>query len=543
MKNFYNISYLPLLILFLFFTTKYEAVTWEIALRVTDGGIPSSEVVKVYKFNYATRNIELIRQGYTYSDFYFKASGKDCNGRFDIHSVNTDSVIFSAITSNMDILYIKIGSHGNQMLKLDYIGWPAAYGDITIEYPGYNILDNNSGYSTSMVTIDEKTITLKNDFGTDRTNPNVKGIIKLNNEVINNVGYAGINKTRISDTFPHTISGQDNQYVASYYRKWRYWNVGGSSISQQLTSPDNYSRTAVYAKKCNVTMQNDFGPSGNGGNIKFQSGTYGSPYQPAEILESDFYSIEAISHSFNSVNYTFSHWEFNSTNIGSQNPKTNFNVNVNGILKAKFIGKPVNNYRNQNFNGSTYNNPVRVNWNKHPLDNSAVTKYAVWRKVKPNPAQLVTTITADGSASYTFVDNAYFYSPVYDLLLSYDIRAYYEPSGTYSDPDFVSCFGTIGFKKMADYNAEIPLENNLFENYPNPFNPSTKIKFSIKEDSYVSLKVYDILGREIQTIVNENIPAGTYTFNFEAEGLPSGLYVYTLKTKNYFSSKKMLLTK
>ena len=97
----------------------------------------------------------------------------------------------------------------------------------------------------------------------------------------------------------------------------------------------------------------------------------------------------------------------------------------------------------------------------------------------------------------------------------------------------------------------IPKEFSLSQNYPNPFNPSTKIKFSIpsvtlrqaKSDNWVTLKVYDILGREIATLVDEEKPAGNYEIIFDGKDLPSGMYVYKLTSGNYTESKKMLLLK
>ncbi len=83
----------------------------------------------------------------------------------------------------------------------------------------------------------------------------------------------------------------------------------------------------------------------------------------------------------------------------------------------------------------------------------------------------------------------------------------------------------------------------LFDNYPNPFNPSTKIEYLIPESSFVTLKVYDVLGREAATLVNEIKPAGKYQINFDASDLSSGLYTYVLTSRNFFQSKKMLLLK
>ena len=83
----------------------------------------------------------------------------------------------------------------------------------------------------------------------------------------------------------------------------------------------------------------------------------------------------------------------------------------------------------------------------------------------------------------------------------------------------------------------------LEQNYPNPFNPETKIKYSIKEPSKVTLKVYDILGREIAILINDNKPSGTYELNWNAANLPSGCYFYKLTAGNYTAVKKMIYLK
>lgn len=84
---------------------------------------------------------------------------------------------------------------------------------------------------------------------------------------------------------------------------------------------------------------------------------------------------------------------------------------------------------------------------------------------------------------------------------------------------------------------------NLEQNYPNPFNPSTTIRFTIPERQLVTLKVYDMLGREITTLVNEVKDAGAHTIKYVAKDLPSGMYLYTITAGNYTSTKKMMLVK
>ena len=83
----------------------------------------------------------------------------------------------------------------------------------------------------------------------------------------------------------------------------------------------------------------------------------------------------------------------------------------------------------------------------------------------------------------------------------------------------------------------------LDQNYPNPFNPSTKISYSIKEEGLVTLKVYDVLGNEIATLVNENKPAANYEVQFNASQLPSGMYIYKIQAGSFSDVKKMILTK
>lgn len=100
------------------------------------------------------------------------------------------------------------------------------------------------------------------------------------------------------------------------------------------------------------------------------------------------------------------------------------------------------------------------------------------------------------------------------------------------------------------YDVTSTLENNtlhtdykLYQNYPNPFNPTTKIKYSIPQTSYVTIKVYDILGKEIETIVNEEKPIGNYEIEFDGSKLTSGVYFYKMKVGSFINTKKFILIK
>ena len=90
---------------------------------------------------------------------------------------------------------------------------------------------------------------------------------------------------------------------------------------------------------------------------------------------------------------------------------------------------------------------------------------------------------------------------------------------------------------------QIPNEYSLSQNYPNPFNPSTSIKFSILTSELVTLKVFDVLGNEVATLVNEEKPAGSYAVEFNASQLSSGVYFYKLEAGGFIETKKLTLIK
>ncbi|MGH7491811.1 MAG: T9SS type A sorting domain-containing protein [bacterium] len=89
----------------------------------------------------------------------------------------------------------------------------------------------------------------------------------------------------------------------------------------------------------------------------------------------------------------------------------------------------------------------------------------------------------------------------------------------------------------------IPITYSLLDNYPNPFNPETKISYEMAQDGFATVRVYDFLGREIMTLVDRYQTAGKYVVTFNAAELPSGMYVYQLTVNDFISTKKMLLLK
>jgi hypothetical protein len=96
---------------------------------------------------------------------------------------------------------------------------------------------------------------------------------------------------------------------------------------------------------------------------------------------------------------------------------------------------------------------------------------------------------------------------------------------------------------LTEIGNGVPESYSLEQNYPNPFNPSTKIRFNIPEAGQITLKVYNALGQEVASLVNEYKNAGSYEYNFDASGLNSGIYFYKINSNNYSATKKMILIK
>jgi hypothetical protein len=94
-----------------------------------------------------------------------------------------------------------------------------------------------------------------------------------------------------------------------------------------------------------------------------------------------------------------------------------------------------------------------------------------------------------------------------------------------------------------EYTEGIPENYDLFQNYPNPFNPTTNIKYDVPKASFVKIKIYDMQGKEIATLVNQDMEAGTYEAVFDASKLSSGIYFYKMETREFNKVMKMVLLK
>jgi len=126
------------------------------------------------------------------------------------------------------------------------------------------------------------------------------------------------------------------------------------------------------------------------------------------------------------------------------------------------------------------------------------------------------------------------------LQFSTNIEASYAVADIISDQPLLQ---KMAFEEMKFVGDRVVTENSLFQNYPNPFNPMTSINYQIPKDGKVNLKLYDILGNEVKTLVDEYKTTGRYTVEFDGNNLASGIYIYRIQAGEDTASRKMTLIK
>ncbi|MEW6653769.1 MAG: T9SS type A sorting domain-containing protein [Bacteroidota bacterium] len=218
-----------------------------------------------------------------------------------------------------------------------------------------------------------------------------------------------------------------------------------------------------------------------------------------------------------------------------------FNIYVNTAINAS-PSKP------QNFR-FTYSNPDHPSLAWDLNTEPDISSYNIYRSYDNTGWDLAGNVT---HPTNTFIDNAVsFTKPIWAKSVKYYLVAVDNTSLSSAPSNQVETTGIMNPQPKINTNdfanTKVSNENihnfDLYSNYPNPFNPSTKISYSLPDVSFVTLKVFDILGREIVTLVNEVKPSGKHEVEFDASELPSGTYVYKLTAGNYQTIRKMLLIK
>lgn len=311
-----------------------------------------------------------------------------------------------------------------------------------------------------------------------------------------------------------------------------------SGITQTPQMRDNYgSPLLITIPAYDVTLENKFVGLSNRGTMSVDGQATTLPVNTLRKYYGTNVELIAQNQTITGIEYTFSRWENNSTSY-----TRTLSVTTAVNPQAYFTGKPSIANRNQQIT-SSIGQLITLVWNANP--NQYVTEYRVYRKIGHNgtPSLLTTTSnTTFTDPDYTMTGNSE------DTYLMYDVRPYYSLEQTESNPYFQSAaFGRIELsysedKLIASIANEMPAEYSI-TNYPNPFNPTTTINYQLPENGFVTIKVYDLLGKEIASLVNENKSAGYYKVEFNASKLTSGVYIYTINANNFIQSKKILLMK
>ncbi|MGE5500060.1 MAG: T9SS type A sorting domain-containing protein [Syntrophothermus sp.] len=380
-------------------------------------------------------------------------------------------------------------------------------------------------------------------------------------EGIPNAGFASC----LKDINEGVTVSVDNQKIGSENYAWNESGVNRSTWKKKLDNsirlysiPDGGSRTCTYYVQsgdnraniisdlrliCNLCVQNNIHGNNNLGLVCINDVQQNSPYVFTAV-DGDQVKLTAVGEYIeNSMRYIFDHWENSSVSAERYiEPKSH------GTYTAFYKGIPVYTAASRNMNVTNYYHASPVlTWAEHP--NSLVNKYRIFRKVTKgknlDPGSMIAEVPR-GTLTYT--DYEYFNNgSQYQDMIFYTVDAYCATYNTSSEQSWMGMYFGIPAKRAdtSDISKNSVLKDplNSLTSYPNPFNPTAQINYSIREGGLVTLRVYDIIGNMIAELVNEYKPAGSYMVGFDGSNKPSGCYICTIKAGNYSASKKLLLVK
>lgn len=224
-------------------------------------------------------------------------------------------------------------------------------------------------------------------------------------------------------------------------------------------------------------------------------------------------------------------------------PRYLYASNATGIYRIDL--KP---FAPQNTSVVKFNNNPKITWNASLESDLQSTPYKVYRRVTDDLYQIVQDWTLIGTTSGTsFTDNTILVDPKpRDYYARYRVTAtdLNNSVSEYSNEVVINVAELLWKKGEGGASEDgLPLTYGLSQNYPNPFNPSTTISYQLPENSHVSIRVFDLMGKEISTLINSYKVAGYHNINFDASTLSSGIYFYKLTAGKYVSLKRFTLLK
>jgi len=346
----------------------------------------------------------------------------------------------------------------------------------------------------------ERSLTITNSFGPGT----VRIYDRSNNAALRTTPYPLVAR---ENTWPWNAEAIDQEaniggtvYMMRFANNWTGPDFSPTERTVELPKR-NGTYTAQFLKEFNISFQNNFVGVGNAGVMTVNSTQYNLPHSSFPVVQNNSITASAGSQGYNGIEYVFDHW--------SDSYPYSYRTITPGdhaTYTAYFVGRPLQMWQYGLHGNSTVGDPITLYWDVHP--NFYVTQYQIWRKVRHNGVTgspyLLATLDRNTT---TYIDWDYMISNGNWDLVSYDVRPYYSVEQTYADPWWLAFFGSIMPKQIAN---PVPTAFAL-ENYPNPFNPVTRINFDLPEGANVSLVVYDIVGRKIAELASGYHEAGYYS--------------------------------
>ncbi len=358
---------------------------------------------------------------------------------------------------------------------------------------------------------------------------------------------------RISSNTSSVSLGAEEQSFDNYTRVWNTngtnnsnWFREASYGSSQISSSQNTSysiqshdlNTKIIANLrslCNLTFSNP------GRAIYLNGNTYNSSVT-ANVVEQNtvspsaegYFVVNGIEHAFQNL------WKSSSSGQNYATVTASQHDTYTAVYRIQAVNPAIT-------FGSNLNMPIVINWTDN--QNSNVTQYRIHRREYNNGWSADQIIANVNSGVQTYTDNEYILKPWrQNTWLEYGITAYYTVNSSWSTGGAnTQVYGLQTLMQTDEstlINREIEVPTNYsISNHPNPFNPATTINYQLPQDGMVTIKVYDIIGKEVATLVNEQKSAGYYKADFDASRLTSGVYIATIQASGFNKSIKLLLTK
>ena len=490
----------------------------------------TSVPLKIYTFNSATSTATLVNEGTISNGLgFFDLFGPFYEGISCLNTNPLDSNIAkSGVYLVVDNVYL-------------YWQWVSGAGDYPFTYENGTLTNTKSGESSNSkwnCNIGVSANFTGGSFMFDGQSHNF-------GETISVLGL----------TFPHTISVNSSQYNSGGNKMlWDTWADGSSSASTSisLSTAKSYSLSANYDPAVNVTFTGSKVSVKNSKNVT----TVVNPNEQYEVALLKPLKLTAVPNP--GISYLSLNWSTGATtDTINYTPTANSTISLTATKKAEVSYRQLVFKNPDGVSAPTVGELVTLKWNK--FDDPDVIGYLIYRNVKNVQTYTLIGIIDDRNIT-TFVDNNTRYTNGYtNNLINYDVIARMSSPHQNSESALLAVFGlfTPGggspgnpeANRVADNNksglkisAAIPTAYAL-GNYPNPFNPTTVIKYDLPEAGQVSLKVYNLLSQEVASLVEGSQSAGTHQVSFNAHNLPTGIYIARLQAGNKVMSVKLQLIK